>query len=182
MARGQTQRGQQAFNQATGYAAEANRRGSELYSGLLPEYQKLVSGGGYSPEEQAGIRQATFGPLQAAFEAARERGTNRVERTRNPAGFGELEDELARSEGRQKATLAGGVEEGFANEAQRRKELGLAGLGRLYGINEEEMARLLGITPGLLETPRGGGIGGSLIGAGGSIAAALIGRRSPSSR
>ena len=157
MARGQTQRGQQAFNQATGYATQANQRGGELYGSLLPEYQKLISGGGYSPEEQAGIRQATLGGLGATFEALRQRAENRVARTRNPAGFGELEDELARGQGRQAAELAGGLQGRFADEAQRRREAGLAGLGRLYGINAEEVARLLGITPGLLETPRRGG-------------------------
>ncbi len=157
MARGQTQRGQQAFDLTTGGAREARGRAGELYGTLLPEYQRLISGGGYSPEEQAGIRQATMGGLGATFEALRQRAENRVARTRNPAGFGELEDELAREQGRESAQLAGGLQERFANEGQRRRELGLAGLGRLYGINEEEMARLLGITPGLLETPRRGG-------------------------
>ncbi len=157
MARGQTRRGEEAYKQTTGYAAQANQRAGELYGTLLPEYQKLISGGGYSPEEQAGIRQATMGGLGATFDALRQRAESRVARTRNPAGFGELEGELAREQGRESAQLAGGLQERFANEAQRRRELGLANLGRLYGTNAEEMARLLGITPGLLETPRRGG-------------------------
>ena len=53
----------------------------------------------------------------------------------------------------------------FANEAQRRKEVGLGGLSGLYGVNQDEIARLLGLGPGLLQA-RAAGRGGFGIGFG----------------
>ncbi len=158
MARGQTRAADQQLRLTNQFAGEAANQGRGLYGTLLPEFQRDLASG-YSPEEKAAITNATIGGLGAQFDALRQRGENRVARTRNPAGFLELEDELARSQGREGATLAGGLQERFADEQQRRREGALRGLSGLYGINEEELARLLGIAPGLLQARAAGGPG-----------------------
>jgi len=165
MARGQRQAADQQRALTNQYAADAYRRGEGIYSGLLPGYQDLASGKGYSDADKAAITNATMGGLGATFDRLRQSAENRVARTRNAAGFNELEDELARSQGREAARLAAEDQFQFANEAQRRKEFGLRGLSGLYGVNEEEMARLLGLGPGLLQA-RAAGRGGFGIGFG----------------
>lgn len=166
MPRGETHGQTQARGEATTLSGTAG----QLRSTLVPGYKAMLSSG-YSPEEKAGIRLSTMGPLSGTFDRMREAATNRVERTRNAAGFGELEDELARSQGRQEAELGGELEKSFADEAERRRETGLTGLSRMYGIDEDTMAKLLGVAG----QPKGSsGLLGSGIGAGGSIGAALI--------
>lgn len=164
MARGQRQAADQQRALTNQYAADAYQRAENLYGMVGPEYQKQLTSG-YSPAEQAAITNATMGGLGATFDRLRQSAENRVARTRNAAGFNELEDELARSQGREAARLAAQDQFQFANEAQRRKEFGLRGLSGLYGVNEEEMARLLGLGPGLLQA-RAAGRGGFGIGFG----------------
>ncbi len=165
MARGQRQAADQQRALTNQYAADAYQRGEGIYSGLLPGYQDLASGKGYSDAEKAAMTNATMGGLGATFDALRQSAANRVARTRNAAGFNELDDELARGQGREAADLAAQNQFRFANEAQRRKEVGLGGLSGLYGVNQDEIARLLGLGPGLLQA-RAAGRGGFGIGFG----------------
>jgi len=165
MARGQRQAADQQRALTNQYAADAYQRGEGIYSGLLPGYQDLASGKGYSDAEKAAMTNATMGGLGATFDALRQSAANRVARTRNAAGFNELDDELARGQGREAADLASQNQFRFANEAQRHREVGLGGLSGLYGVNQDEIARLLGLGPGLLQA-RAAGRGGFGIGFG----------------
>ncbi len=123
---------------------------------LLPEFQKLLTGGGYSPQEQAAITGEGMGALGSAFDALQQRAANRLARTRNAAGFGELEDELAREQGRQAASLARQNQIEFADEAQRRRLEALQGLGSLYGVDTSLLGSALGIPTGLLQARAAG--------------------------
>ena len=66
---------------------------------LLPQYQNIVNNPGLSAADKAVITGATQGSLASAFGSLQRAAQNRVARTRNAAGFGELEDELARQKG-----------------------------------------------------------------------------------
>src|SRR2546428_78101 len=173
MAPGQRQTAEQPKAVTHPNAADAYQRGEGIYSGLLPGYQDLASGKGYSDADKAAITSATMGGLGATFDALRQSAANRVARTRNAAGFNELDDELARGQGREAADLAAQNQFRFANEAQRRKEVGLGGLSGLYGVNQDEIARLLGLGPGLLQARAAGrgGVGGGVWAGGGSVGA-----------
>src|SRR5712692_1713396 len=164
MGRGQKEASDTQRAKTNTLADLAGQQANQLYGIALPQFQQLLSGGGYSPEEQASITGQSMGALGSAFDAAQQRAANRVARTRNEAGFTEQEDELAREQGRQAAGVTRQNTIDFANEAQRRRELALSGLTGLYGINENQLARLLGIS-GQLVGPRqaegssGGGFG-----------------------
>ncbi len=140
MARGETK----AQTQARQIAGTEFGQAQELRGQLVPAYQDIVNKP-MSDEERNAIMQATLGRLSGRFDAARQAAENRATRTRNPAGLVSLEDELARSQGREAAQSGFEAQAGLGREAFGRRMAGLGGLGRLYGINEEEMARLLGI-------------------------------------
>src|SRR5437879_11623921 len=106
MARGQREAADQQRALTNQYAADAYQRGEGIYSGLLPGYQGLASGKGYSDADKAAMTNTTMGGLGATFDALRQSAANRVARTRNAAGFNELDDEVARCQVTGAASLA----------------------------------------------------------------------------
>ena len=123
---------------------------AETRSQLLPEFQRLLASPGYSDEERAAISGEGLGALGSAFDALRQRAENRLARTRNPAGFGELLGELGREQGREAAQVARQSQADFANQAFRRRLAALEGLGGLYGIDTNLLGRGLGLPAQLL--------------------------------
>ncbi len=128
---------------------------------LLPQFQSILSSPGFSAADKAAITGQSQGALASAFDALQQAASNRVARTRNAAGFGELADELARQRGRESANLAQRNELAFGNEAFRRQMAALQGLGGLFGVDTSLLARGLGIPADLLSVranaSRGGG-------------------------
>ncbi len=128
---------------------------------LLPVYQRILAQPGLSDAEKAAVTGESLGALGSAFDAARQRAENRVARTRNTAGIAELEDELAREQGREASSLAQQNQINFADEAFRRQQAALQGLGGLYGVDTGLLGRGLGVPPELLgvraNASRGGG-------------------------
>ncbi len=147
---------------------------------LLPEYQKMLASPGYSDTERAAITGESLGALGSAFDALQNRAENRLARTRNAAGYGETLDELARERGRESSSLARRNQIDFADEAFRRRQAALGGIGGLYGVDTGLLGRALGIPAELLgvrasASRGGGGWLNSLIRAGGTIGATLLG-------
>src|SRR6202521_4315481 len=66
---------------------------------LLPQYQSILNNPGLSPADQAAVTGQSQGALASSFDALQQSAQNRLARTRNSAGFGELTDELARQKG-----------------------------------------------------------------------------------
>jgi predicted alpha/beta hydrolase len=93
-----------------------------------------------------------MGALASAFGALAQSAANRLGRTRNSAGYGDLLDELAREQGRQTASVAQGNQFGFANQARQDQLTALQGLSGLYGVNTSLLGRTLGIPSQLLNT------------------------------
>jgi len=123
---------------------------SQLGNLLLPQYQDMVQNPGLSAADKAAVTGQSQGALASAFDALQQAAQNRLARTRNSAGFGELADELARQQGRDEANLAQQNELTFSNEAYRRRMNALQGLSGLFGVDTSLLGRSLGIPAELL--------------------------------
>jgi hypothetical protein len=117
---------------------------------LLPQYQSILSNPGLSAADKAAVTGQSQGALASAFDSLQNAAANRVARTRNSAGFGDLEDALARQKGIAQAGQAAQNQLNFSNTAFQRQMSALQGLSGLYGIDTNLLARGLGIPPELL--------------------------------
>lgn len=117
---------------------------------LVPAYQRLLAQPGYSEAEKAAITGQSMGALGSVFDALANRAANRVARTRNAAGYGELLGELGREQGREAAGLAQQNQIAFANRSLADRLAALQGLSGLYGVDTSLLGRALGIPPELL--------------------------------
>ncbi len=147
---------------------------------LLPQYQSILNNPGLSPADKAAVTGQSQGSLASAFDALQQAAQNRLARTRNSAGFGELTDELARQKGIAEAGQAQQNQLAFTNAAFQRQMAALQGLSGLFGIDTNLLGRTLGIPAALLNVrsnaSRGGGGFFSALGAGlGSTLGALPG-------
>src|SRR5713101_3876946 len=88
---------------------------------LLPQYQNILNNPGLSAADKAAVTSGSLGSLASAFDALQQSAANRLARTRNSAGFGELADELARSQGREAASATQQNELAFSNTAFNRQ-------------------------------------------------------------
>lgn len=158
---------------------QASAEGQQDRSLLLPTIEQLLNSPGYSPTEQSAITQAGMGAVKTAYDALRESAQNRLARTHNEAGFGELEAELGRNEAQALSSQATQNQVLFANEKLRRQLAGLGALGQTYGIDTNLLGRAMGVPAELLAVrarASGGSSGiGSLIGDAGLAAASLFG-------
>src|SRR6266404_4448517 len=119
---------------------------------LLPQYQSILNNPGMSAADKAAVTGQSQGALSSAFDSLQQSAQNRLARTRNSAGFGELTDELARQKGIAEAGQAQKNQLAFTNTAFQRQMAALQGLSGLYGIDSNLLARTLGIPADLLNT------------------------------
>lgn len=117
---------------------------------LLPQYQSILNNPGLSPADKAAVTAQSQGALASAFDSLQQSAANRVARTRNSAGFGELEDDLARQKGIAQAGQAQKNQLTFTNTAFQRQLAALQGLSGLYGVDTNLLAKGLGIPSELL--------------------------------
>jgi hypothetical protein len=119
---------------------------------LLPQYQSILNNPGLSPGDKAAVTGQSQGALASAFDSLQQSAQNRLARTRNSAGFGELTDELARQKGIAQAGQAQQNQLAFTNTAFQRQMAALQGLSGLFGIDSNLLGRTLGIPAELLNT------------------------------
>ena len=174
---------------------------------LMPEYLKLYNESfGYEPEgfqaklftpsQRENIASSSIRSARQPWEEAADVGEQRLARTRNQAGYGAQQAELARGKSRSMADITRRTEADLTTresetefdrmgwlEGEKLKRLmgGLGGLGSLFGIDTQLLMSQLGrgsqalgqhaagIEPGLMETVIGPVLGGA---AGGASAAA----------
>ncbi len=136
---------QDALNQQL--LAEREQARSNLY----PQFQNILANPGYSDAEKTAITGQGLGALGSAFDALQNRAENRLARTGNSAGYGELLDEFGRERGREESDLARQNQIDFANEAFRQRMGALQGLGSLYGVDTGLLGRGLAIPAELLK-------------------------------
>src|SRR6202140_5153933 len=119
---------------------------------LLPQYQSILTNPGLSPADKAAVPGQSQGALASAFDSLQQSAQNRLARTRNSAGFGELTDELARQKGIAQAGQAQQNQLAFTNTAFQRQMAALQGLSGLFGVDTNLLGRTLGIPAELLNT------------------------------
>ena len=119
-----------------------SQRGSE-YGALMPGYQSLLDSG-YSPQEKSGIEQGTLGAIQGSYGSASDAAARRMARTNNSAGYGSFLGALARSKAKDMAQQELDNQKMFADEALRRKMMGLQGIAQLYGVDTSFLNSLNG--------------------------------------
>ena len=141
----------QQINQTNAMNQQLWQQQQSLGNLLTPQYHGILSNPGYSAADKAAITGQSQGALASAFDALQQSAQNRLARTRNSAGFGEMSDELARERGRE----AAGVQQNqvnFSNTAYQRQLAALQGLTGLYGMDTNLLGRTLGIPSELLGT------------------------------
>jgi len=137
---------QNAFNQ------QLTSTTMPLGSAAAAGYQNLLANPGYTQAQQSAITNLSQGALASAFDALQQNAANRVARTRNSAGYGEMLDSLARQQGQQQASLTQQNQLAFANASRQDTLNALSGLSGLYGTDTSLLGRTLGIPAQLLGT------------------------------
>ena len=117
---------------------------------LNSQFQSILNNPGLSSADKAAVIGQSQGALASAFDSLQQSAQNRLARTRNSAGFGELTDELARQKGIAEAGQAQQNQLAFTNTAFQRQMAALQGLSGLYGIDSNLLGRTLGIPAELL--------------------------------
>ena len=153
-------------------------QGQSLMNTAATGYQNLLANPGYTQAQQAAITNQSMGALGSTFAALAQSAANRLARTNNSAGYGDLLDALARQQGQQSASLAQQNQIAFANQSKQDQLTALQGLSGLYGVDSSLLGRalgipgqLLGVNAGLAKTP---GLGSSfLTSLGGSLGSSL---------
>ncbi|MGH9678356.1 MAG: hypothetical protein ACRD4Y_00235, partial [Candidatus Acidiferrales bacterium] len=125
--------------------------GQSLGSQAAAGYQNLVANPGYTDAEKSAITNLSQSALASSFNALAQNAANRAARTRNSAGYGELVDSLARTQGQDQANLAQQNQVAFANASRSDTISGLSGLSGLYGTNSSLLGRALGVPASLLD-------------------------------
>lgn len=115
-------------------ANPTNAQRTSESSTLMPQYKGMLDSG-YSPEEKSAISQGSTGAISSSYADAGDAAARHMAVTKNAAGYGSLIGELARSKARDVSTQEGQNQVAFAQEKQRRKLAGLAGIAQLYGVD-----------------------------------------------
>lgn len=79
---------QQAMNQ------QLYQQNQAMNSQVASGYQNLLNNPGYTSDQQAAIQNQSMGSLASAFAALANSASNRVARTGNSAGYGDMLGEL----------------------------------------------------------------------------------------
>ena len=125
--------------------------GEALGSSAASGYQNLLANPGYTDAQKSAVTNLSQSALSSAFNALAQNASTRAARTRNSAGYGELIDSLARTQGQDQANLAQQNQLAFGNAARSDKLSALSGLSGLYGTDSTLLGRALGIPASLLD-------------------------------
>ena len=155
MGRGAQAQTQQMIDQQLGQQNSMNQQlyGSTqaLGSQATGGYQNLLANPGYTDAEKSAVTNLSQSALSSSFNALAQNAANRAARTRNSAGYGDLIDSLARTQGQDQANLAQQNQIAFANAARSGTLSALSGLSGLYGTDANLLGRALGVPAQLLD-------------------------------
>lgn len=93
----------------------------QLGNSLIPQFNTILANPGYNSGDKSAITAQTQGALSSAYDSLQQAAQNRLARTRNSAGFGDLTDELARQKGMAEAGQAQQNQTNFSNTAFQRQ-------------------------------------------------------------
>ena len=144
MARGETkvqQQAQQLGAQQQQNAMQQQAANQAFQAQITPGLSSLANWG--SPQIENQYEQLAMQPVATAVDSARQQAANRVSRTRNQAGYGAEEENLA---GQRAAQLGEAAQRGQLayQDTQTQNQLaGLRGLSSLYGIDTNLLGNML---------------------------------------
>jgi hypothetical protein len=105
---------------------------------------------GFDSRTENAIMGEGMGTATAAFDAADQNASNRVARTRNPAGYAELAGRLARDKATATSDAARKGRITVASNRQDQQQQGIENATNLYGIDSETMRALYDLGPSTL--------------------------------
>jgi hypothetical protein len=146
MARGETkvqQQAQQLGAQQQAWIDQQLGARQAAKPGITSGYNSLANWG--SPPIENQYEQFATQPVSTAMDAASQQAANRLSRTRNAAGFGAEEENLA---GQKAAQLGQAGQRGqlaYQDTQLQNRLAGLQGLSSLYGIDTNLLGRMMGL-------------------------------------
>lgn len=156
MARGESKvqnEAQQLMQQQEQQAEQQQAANQQLEGSIVPGAQRLLNWGG--PQILNEYEQMAMRPVASAMDAARQQAANRVSRTKNEAGYGAEEENLA---GQKAAQLGEANQRGqlaYQNQQLQEQEAGLKNLADLYGVDTNLLARMIGLPTSTLSVQEG---------------------------
>src|ERR1700722_6341791 len=105
--------------------SQSNQQGQQDRSLLMPTISGLLNSPGYTPQQQCAITQQSMGAANPAFDALRQRATNRAAATNNSAGLNDLDAQLGRQQAQTDASQAQQNQIAFANQQYKEQLAGL---------------------------------------------------------
>jgi len=154
---------QGTYNTAGTAATTAASQGGSAYSALMPQVMQMLT-----PSGDPAVTAATMGAAQSKFGEKEQAARDAATRTNNGASTNAVLDKLALDEGSTVAQTA-------ANNVAQQHGAATKLLAQIYGMNEEDVAKLLGVQNESVKAYTGGAKEGSGLGGLGAIAGALGG-------
>jgi hypothetical protein len=159
----------QQLGQQNQLISQADQTSGADRSILMPTIQSLLNSQGFTPQQQSAITQQSMGAANTAFDALRERATNRTAATNNSSGFGDLTAQLGRERAQTDASQGQQNQIAFANQKLNNQLAGLSALGQTYGIDTNLLGKAMGVPAELLGVRQRASDGSSIGGAGSLI-------------
>lgn len=119
--------------QAQGYTQAANAAGTQALNAEMPTVMSYLQPGG-----NPAVTAATMGALGSQFGAQQQNALDTAARTGNAASTNATLQSLGRSQGAAAAQAA-------ANNIAGQQKTALSTLSQLYGIDEDTMAKMMGL-------------------------------------
>lgn len=146
MARGAQDQANKTYRESNQVYTGAQQNSSDLYKKLFPMLmQEATSPTGYDPTDLAAMNTAAQQSQGGATAAAVGDLGLQAARSGNAGGAAAAEDEAVRSGQRNLSQTALGIKGANADLKEKQKQLGIQGLGGLYGQNTGDMLSALGL-------------------------------------
>ncbi len=155
MARGQAQAADAQLGLSNTVAGQQGGLASGVFGADWPAVQNQINPNGAT---RNALTQLPTQGANAAFNARQQAASQRVAKTNNSAGYGELSDKLAMDKGQADATAA---LQGQKAVTDLQGE-GIKNAGNLFGVSTDAMAKMYGLGPGTLQA-RAAGLSGDQI-------------------
>src|SRR3984957_7933743 len=105
--------------------SQSDQQSQQGRSARMPPITSLLNSPGYTPQQQSAITQQSMGAANTAFDALRQRATNRAAATNNSAGSNDLDAQLGRQQAQTDASQAQQNQIAFANQQYKEQLAGL---------------------------------------------------------
>jgi hypothetical protein len=144
MARGESKvqnQAQQLGAQQQQNAMQQEAANQTLQQQIVPGLQSLANWG--SPQIENSYEQMAMQPVATSLDATRQQAANRVSRTKNEAGYGAEEENLAGQRAAQLGQAAQSGQLAYQDTQTQNQLAGLKGLASLYGIDTNLLGNML---------------------------------------